>query len=100
LGRVGTISSNFSGDIFLAFSTANPNAANPEVITQVKILPNDQINPVFEAVVQATEEAIINAICAAETTIGRDNFKVIAIPNDRLKAALKKYGRLPEDNET
>jgi L-aminopeptidase/D-esterase-like protein len=94
LGKVGAISSNFSGDIFLAFSTANPGASNPSEIVQISMIPNDQMDPVFEAVVQSTEEAIINAMIASDTMFGRDGNKVIGLPHDQLKEALTKYKRL------
>jgi L-aminopeptidase/D-esterase-like protein len=59
-------------------------------------LPNDRIGPVFDATVQATEEAIINALVAAETMTGVDNHKVTALPHDRLKEVMKKYNRLAQ----
>jgi len=93
LGRVGSISSNFSGDIFIAFSTVNPEVTKPSGVVQVIMLSNNELDPLFEATVQATEEAIINAMVAAETMIGRDGNKVIAIPHDRLRQVLKKYKR-------
>jgi L-aminopeptidase/D-esterase-like protein len=96
LARNGSTAGNSSGDIFLAFSTANTEAAKPSGIAQLAMLPNERINPLFEATVQATEEAIINALVAAETMIGIDNHKVIAIPHDRLKQVMKKYNRLIE----
>jgi D-aminopeptidase len=94
LGRNGSISGNGSGDIFIAFSTANPGAAAADHVVDLKMLPNDQIEPVFAATVQATEEAIINAMVAAETMTGIENHKVIALPHDKLRAVLKKYNRL------
>ncbi len=94
LARNGSISGNGSGDIFIAFSTANPRAAAPEGVTQLQMLPNERISAVFEATVQATEEAIINAMVAAETMTGADNQKVIALPHDRLREALRKYNRM------
>ncbi len=96
LARTGTSSGNGSGDIFIAFSTANPEAAKTEGIVQLSMLPNDRMNPLFEATVQATEEAIINALIAAETMTGIDDHKVIAIPHDRLREVLRKYNRLAE----
>src|SRR6202140_112941 len=96
LGRDGSISGNGSGDIFIAFSTANPGAAFADHVVDLKMLPNEQIEPVFAATVQATEEAIINAMVAAETMTGIENHKVIALPHDRLRAVLKKYNRLNE----
>jgi D-aminopeptidase len=96
LGRDGSISGNGSGDIFTAFSTANPGAAFADHIVDLKMLPNEKIEPLFAASVQATEEAIINAMVAAETMTGIENHKVIALPHDRLRAVLKKYNRLNE----
>jgi D-aminopeptidase len=96
LARTGTVSGNGSGDIFVAFSTANPDAAKPTAPVQLTMLPNDLMNPIFEATVQATEEAIINALIAAETMTGINNHKVIAIPHDRLKQVMRKYNRLQE----
>ena len=94
LGRNGSISGNGSGDIFFAFSTANSGAAKPDALAQLTMLPNDQLNPVFSATVEATEEAIINAMVAAETMTGIENHKVIALPHDKLREVLKKYNRL------
>ena len=94
LGRNGSISGNGSGDIFIAFSTANSGAAKTEGLVQLTMLPNDQMNPLFSATVEATEEAIINAMVAAETMTGIENHKVIALPHDKLRAVLKKYNRL------
>jgi L-aminopeptidase/D-esterase-like protein len=96
LGRDGSISGNGSGDIFIAFSTANPGVAFADHIVDLKMLPNEKIEPIFAATVQATEEAIINAMVAAETMTGIENHKVIALPQDRLRAVLKKYNRLNE----
>ncbi len=94
LGRNGSISGNGSGDIFIAFSTANSGAAAVDHVVDLKMLPNDRIDPIFAATVQATEEAIINAMIAAETMTGIENHKVIALPHDRLRVVLKKYNRL------
>jgi L-aminopeptidase/D-esterase-like protein len=94
LGRDGSISGNGSGDIFIAFSTANPGAAGTEDVVNLQMLPNDQIEPVFAATVQATEEAVINAMVAAETMTGIENHKVIALPHDKLREVLRKYSRL------
>jgi len=93
LGRVGSIASNFSGDIFIAFSTVNFAVTKPSGLVKVTILSNNELDPLFEATVQTTEEAIINALVAAETMIGRDGNKVLAIPHDRLRQVLKKYKR-------
>jgi L-aminopeptidase/D-esterase-like protein len=96
LGRNGSISGNGSGDIFIAFSTANSGAGAADHLVDLKMLPNDQIEPVFAATVQATEEAIINAMVAAETMTGIENHKIIRLPHDRLRAVLKKYNRLTQ----
>jgi D-aminopeptidase len=94
VGRVGGLGEDSSGDIFLAFSTANPRAAADTGLATVTMLPNDRINPVFEGTVQATEEAIINAMLAAETMTGADSVRSYALPHDRLRAVLRKYNRL------
>jgi D-aminopeptidase len=94
VGRMGGLGENGSGDIFIAFSTANPAAAADTGVATLTMLPNDRINPVFEATVQATEEAIINAMLAAETMTGADSIRSYALPHDRLVAALRKYNRL------
>ena len=94
IGRNGSISGNGSGDIFIAFSTANSGAAKPDGPAQLTMLPNDHLDPVFTATVQATEEAIVNAMVAAETMMGIENHKVIALPRDKLREVLKKYNRL------
>jgi L-aminopeptidase/D-esterase-like protein len=94
LGRNGGISGNGSGDIFIAFSTANPGAVAADRVVDLKMLPNDKLGPVFAATVQATEEAIVNAMIAAETMTGIENHKVIALPHDKLREVLKKYNRL------
>jgi D-aminopeptidase len=94
LGRDGSFSGDGSGDIFIAFSTANPGAASSKGIRQLTMLPNESFNPLFVATVQATEEAVINAMVAAETMRGINDFEVIALPHDKLREALKKYNRL------
>ena len=94
LGRNGSYSGDGSGDIFVAFSTANPGAASPKGVRELKMLPNDRIDPLFLATVQATEEAIVNAMVAAETMAGIDGHTAIALPHDRLREVLKKYNRL------
>ena len=96
LGRDGSYSGDGSGDIFVAFSTANPGAANSKSMRQITMLPNEQMNPLFLATVQATEEAVINAMVAAETMKGINDFEVIALPHDRLREVLKKYNRLAQ----
>jgi L-aminopeptidase/D-esterase-like protein len=94
LARNGSISGNGSGDIFVAFSTANAKADDPRGVQSLSMLPNDRMDPLFAATVEATEEAIVNAMVGAATMVGADSHKVIALPHDRLRAALKKYGRL------
>src|ERR1700692_1766649 len=94
LGRNGSISGNECGDIFIAFSTANSGAAAAEHVVDLKMLPNDSLDPVFRATVEATEEAIVNAMVAAEDMTGVDDHRVIALPHEALRAVLRKYGRL------
>ena len=94
LARTGSVSGNGSGDIFLAFSTANFEAAKSEGVVKLEMLANDDINPIFEATVQATEEAIVNALVAAEGMTGRDGHQVPALPHDELRQVLEKYRRL------
>jgi D-aminopeptidase len=113
LARTGTVSGNGSGDLFLAFSTANPHVANADQATHsIETVPNDLMDPIFTSVVQATEEAVVNALVdqnvdAASSRvwqtdkatgsrfyIGRDNHRVEALPHDRLGRLLKKYKRL------
>jgi hypothetical protein len=94
VGRLGGLGEDSSGDIFLAFSTANPRAAADTGIAPIGMLTNDRINPIFEATVQATEEAIINAMLGAETMTGADSVRSYALPHDRLRAVLRKYNRL------
>jgi D-aminopeptidase len=96
LGRTGSVSGDGSGDIFIAFSTANPHAAFQKKAVPVMMVPNDQMDALFEATAQATEEAVINAMVAAETMTGINGFTVPALPHGRLRAVLKKYNRLTE----
>ena len=96
LARDGSTSGNGSGDIFIAFTTANPGVAGATDVTQISMLPNESMNPLFDAVVQATEEAIVNAMFAAETMTGINGTKVEALPIDRTREILKKYNRLTE----
>ena len=96
IGRQGGFGGNSSGDIFIAFSTANARAwFNDQPVTDVKMLPNDRITPLFQATAQATEAAITNALLGAETMTGANDLSVYAMPLDRMLAAMKKYGRLP-----
>lgn len=94
LGRDGSYSGDGSGDIFIAFSTANPGAVGSKGLHQLTMLPNEQLDPIFLATVQATEEAVINAMVAAETMTGIDDHTAIALPHDRLREVLRKYNRL------
>jgi D-aminopeptidase len=96
IGNVGGRGENTSGDIFIAFSTANPENAKADGVARLEMLPNERISPLFRAASDATEEAIVNALVAAETMEGVDGNVVHAIPHDRLRAALKKYNRLVE----
>ena len=93
IARVGTVAHDGSGDIFIAFSTANNDDGFSSGIVQVEMVPNGLLNPVFEATVHATEEAIINAIIAAETMKGADDNLAYALPHDRLVQIMKKYNR-------
>jgi L-aminopeptidase/D-esterase-like protein len=96
LARTGTVSGNGSGDLFIAFSTANAEASNPDKLTRsVETVPNDRLDPLFDAVVQATEEAVANALVDNQTMTGRDNHQVDALPHDRVRELLKKYNRAP-----
>ena len=94
IGKMGGISENSSGDIIIAFSTANQGAAKQSGLTNVTMLANDDLNQIFDATVQATEEAIINSMLAAETMTGADNLRISALPHDRLVQVLNKYNRL------
>src|SRR5262245_33660352 len=91
LARTGTISGNGSGDLFIAFSTANPNVASPNQVTHsVQTISNDLLDPLFTAVVQATEEAVVNALVDNHSMTGRDNHRVGALPHDRLRELMKR----------
>ena len=96
LGRLGSLSGNGSGDIFIAFSTANPGASKSDKVATVQMLPNERIGAVFQATVEATEEAVVNAMVAAETMTGVNNHKVLALPHDKVREILKKYNRLAQ----
>jgi D-aminopeptidase len=93
LARTGSISGNGSGDIFLAFSTANPHANDEPGPNTVQTVANERLNPLFAATVQATEEAIVNAMVGAKTMTGIDGHTVIGLPHEKLQQVLKKYGR-------
>ncbi|MGH7530180.1 MAG: P1 family peptidase [Gemmatimonadales bacterium] len=93
VGRLGGTGGNSSGDIFIAFSTANPGAARPDGTAPLTMLPNERIDPLFDATIQATEEAIVNAMIAARTMTGANGLRVTALPHERLRAVLRKYNR-------
>ncbi len=88
VGRMGGLGENSSGDIFFAFATGNRELAGRDTPLDVQMLPNEQIDPLFEAVVDATEEAILNALLAAETMTGRDGRTVEALDPSMLREAL------------
>ncbi|HEX8285059.1 MAG TPA: P1 family peptidase [Pyrinomonadaceae bacterium] len=94
VGVMGGRGENTSGDIFIAFSTANPEASKQEGLAQLTMLPNERINPLLRATVEATEEAIVNAMVAAKTMRGIDGNTVHALPHERLREVLRKYNRL------
>lgn len=97
VGKMGGRGENSSGDIFIAFSTANAaEASKDEGLATLTMLPNERINALFYATAAATEEAILNAMVAAETMTGFDGNTAYALPHDRLKEAMKKYNRLQE----
>jgi len=94
LGRLGSFAGNSSGDLFLAFSTANPGAGNDKGTPALVMLPNDRIDPLFRATIDATEEAVVNAMLAAQTMTGADGIRVFGLPGDRVVQILKKYNRM------
>ncbi|HEU0302631.1 MAG TPA: P1 family peptidase, partial [Longimicrobium sp.] len=94
VGRMGGFGENSSGDIFLAFSTANRGASVAEGIGDVRMLSNEEISPFFSATAYATEEAILNAMLAAETMTGADGFRVFALPHDRLVQVMRRHHRI------
>jgi D-aminopeptidase len=94
VGRQGGFGGNGSGDIFIAFSTANPRSWSSDSVTSVRRLSNDRITPLFQATAQATEAAITNALLAAETTTGANDLRIFAMPVDRMLEAMRKYGRM------
>jgi len=95
IGRQGGFGGNSSGDIFVAFSTANAGSWSSDSVASLEMVPNDGLSPLFKATAQATEAAITNALLAATTTTGANDLRVHAMPVDRMLAAMKKYGRLP-----
>jgi L-aminopeptidase/D-esterase-like protein len=94
MGRLGSFAGNGSGDLFLAFSTANAGAAKPDGTPALVMLPNDRIDPLFGATIDATEEAVVNAMLGAQTMTGADGIRVFGLPGDRVVAAMKKYNRM------
>lgn len=96
MGRTGSIGGNGSGDIFLAFSTANPDATRGGKLVQLEALPNEHLDPIFAATTYVTEEAIINALVAAEDMTGHE-ISAKALPHDEVKELMNKYGRLKVD---
>ena len=93
IGLVGGRGGNTSGDIFVAFSTANPEGSKTAGLAALTMLPNERITPLFNATAEATEEAIVNALVAADTMTGVDGHTVYALPHDRLREVLRKYNR-------
>ena len=93
MARTGSTSGNGSGDIFIAFSTANSGADKEPGPNAVETVSNERISPLFNATVEATEEAIVNAMVGAETMVGRDGHTVVALPHEELQKVLKKYNR-------
>jgi len=94
LGRNGSFASDGSGDIFIAFSTANPGVKGAKGVHQLTMLPNQRLNPIFLATVQATEEAVVNAMVAAKTMKGITTTRSSACPTIVCARVLKKYNRL------
>ena len=94
IGKMGGLGEDSSGDLFLAFSTQPTQPPPGERVARVGSLDNEHLNPLFAATVQATQEAILNALLAAETQTGADGIRVFALPRDRLLQAMRKYGRL------
>jgi len=97
IARLGGVASNGSGDIFIAFSTANPGAAAETGVTPLTWLPNGDLTPFFQATVEATEEAIVNALVAAETMVGVNGNRVPALPTSQVREILRKYNRLGQE---
>jgi L-aminopeptidase/D-esterase-like protein len=82
------------GDLFLAFSTANAGAAKPDGTPSLVMLPNDRIDPLFQATIEATEEAVVNAMLVAQTMTGADGIRAFGLPGNRVVEVLKKYTRM------
>jgi len=94
VGRMGGIAGAGSGDLFIAFSTGRTGTPDPTGVASVSMLSDDVIDPVYEAAVQATEEAIINALLAARTMTGANWYRVPALPHDGLREVLVRHERL------
>jgi D-aminopeptidase len=94
LARTGSVAGNGSGDLFVAFSTANPRVGDAKGTVPLAMLPHDRMGPLFEATVGATEEAILNALVAARTMTGFEGHRVVALPHDRVREILRRHGRL------
>jgi D-aminopeptidase len=92
LARTGSVAGNGSGDLFIAFSTANPRVGDAEGLVSLSMLPNDRMGPLFEATVGATEEAIVNALVAGRTMTGRGGHEVVGLPHDQVRAILARHG--------
>ena len=91
LARTGSVAGNGSGDLFLAFSTANPHAGEADGLVALSMLPNDRMGALFEATVGATEEAIVNALVAGRTMTGRGGHRVVGLPQDQVRKILEKH---------
>lgn len=95
LGKLGSWAGNGSGDLFLALSTANPGAGSANEVAKLEMIPNNVIDPLFRATIDATEEAVVNAMLAAPAvTTGVDGIQIFGLPGPRLVETLKKYGRM------
>lgn len=94
-GRIGSWAGNQSGDLFLAFSTANRSNAAPKGESSLRMVANGSMDPFFRAAIEATEEAVVNAMLAADTMTGADGLRVSTLPAGRVMQALRKYGRVP-----
>jgi D-aminopeptidase len=94
LARTGSVAGNGSGDLFIAFSTANPGAGAAKGTPSLTMLPNDSMGPLFEATVGATEEAILNALVAGRTMTGHEGHRVAGLPHDRVREILRRHARL------
>jgi D-aminopeptidase len=94
LGRLGSWAGNSSGDLFLAFSTANAGAARADGTPSLTMLPNERMDALFVSTIDATEEAVVNAMLAAPTMTGADGIRMFGLPGDRVVAALRKYNRM------